>query len=65
MPRFVKSSLALRIYWTSKEMGEPFEISPDPVTDFLVKEAIMVRVGQERRKEEKRREREDWKRQVK
>ena len=65
MPDFVTTQTAMRLYWTSKELGEPMAYSEDEVTDFMVKEALVARAHKERERAEKQRERDQWKQQVK
>jgi hypothetical protein len=65
MPDFVTTQTAMRLYWTSKELGEKMTYSEDEVTDFMVKEALVARAHKERERAEKERERDEWKRQAK
>lgn len=47
----------MRILWTHKELGEPLQISPDEVTNWCIKEALLARQAAEQEKAEKERER--------
>ena len=43
----------MRLLWTHKELGEPLEISPDPFTNWCIKEALLTRHAHEQPKAEK------------
>ena len=51
----------MRMFYTAKETGEHMKVSDDPVVDFMVKEALVARAAQDRKKAEKAAERERWK----
>lgn len=41
---FVASPLATRIYWVSKETGQPMpKFSDDDVMDYMVREAVVIK----------------------
>jgi hypothetical protein len=59
----VGSSAALRVYALSKQMGEPLpQFSDDDVVDFMVKEAVMAHGLAHEAEQEKKRQKEEWKR---
>ena len=60
MPRFVKSTTAMRLLWTHKELGQPLQISSDEVVNWCIMEALLTRRAKEQEEaEEKRRKREE------
>jgi hypothetical protein len=63
---FVVSTASTRLFRISKETGRPFpQVSDDDVIDFMVAEAVTLKVlaedDQARKKAEKEREREEFK----
>lgn len=46
----------MRLLWTHKELGEPLQISPDDVTNWCIKEALLARQAAEQAKADKERE---------
>lgn len=56
------STIASRIYWAHKEGGRELpRFSDDDYIDFCVLEALTVRGGEDRRKAEKKKKMEEWK----
>lgn len=63
---FVTSTASTRIWRTFKEAGRPFPtVSEDDVTDFMVTEAVSIRVALEDEKARKDAEKEQWKKDTK
>lgn len=51
----------MRIYWTSKETGQPMpQFSDDPVTNFMVTEALVAKAADETKQVEKTNKRKQW-----
>ena len=48
----------MRLFWTHKELGEPLKISPDDVTNWCIKEALLARFHKEREQAENKRQKE-------
>lgn len=60
------SSLSTRLWLTNREAGRPFpQVSDDDVLDYLVMEAIRVKIGEEAKEAQKDQERDSWRREVK
>lgn len=53
---------ATRLWRVSKESGRPFpRLSEDDVIDFMITEAVALKVDREDQKAEKKHERDEWK----
>lgn len=59
---FVAGNSATRLWRVSKESGRPFpRLSEDDVIDFMITEAVALRVDREDQKAIKKQERDQWK----
>lgn len=59
---FVASPVSVRIWQVSKAAGRPWpQICDDDVIDYMIMEAVSVRVTREEQKAEKEREKQEWK----
>jgi hypothetical protein len=57
----VGSSLASRLWRTSKEGGRPFpRLTEDDVVDFIIMEAVGLKVAHEDQEYRKEQEKKDW-----
>jgi hypothetical protein len=62
----VASTASTRLWRTCKEAGRPFpKVSEDDVIDFMVMEAVAVKVNKEDQEAQKKREKEEWKKRAK
>lgn len=53
--------MATRMFWVAQETNSPMpKFSDDEVVDYMVREAIVTRVGHERQEKEKENKRLDW-----